>query len=121
MDADIFEFIADPERPRGPRRRPLRRSRPAPRLTARERRPSDPALPDLELWSGRTVSGDSRCHVIGLPLGDCEAERWSHSVYCFYHDKLQRGLTEPTAMTYPVWPLPLSGYIFTDEQVEVVA
>lgn len=119
MDADIFD-INEFERPRSARRRQLRQARPVEARTARERRPSDAPLPDVELWSGRIIKGTARCHAIGLPRGDCEQERWRHSAYCFYHDKLQRGLTEPTAQNYPVWPLPLSGYVFTDEP-EVVA
>lgn len=114
MDADIYG-LNDFDRPRPARRRQLRQARPVETRTARERRPSDPALPDVELWSGRTLKGERRCNVLGLPRGDCEQERLDHSAYCFYHDKLQRGLAEPTAQTYPVWPLPLSGYVFTDE------
>jgi hypothetical protein len=99
----------------------LRRSRPVEARPYRERRPSDPQLPDMELWSGRTIKGSLRCHAIGLPRGDCEQESWRGSAYCLYHDKLQRGLTTPTAETYPAWPLPLSGYVFTDDPVEVAA
>jgi len=129
VDADIFN-IPMPGRTnvrlwktswRTPtRRRQLRQARPVTRREYRERRPTDAPLPDVELWSGRTIKGSLRCQVIGLPRGDCEQERWRDSAYCFYHDKLQRGLTEPTAESYPVWPLPLSGYVFTDEPIEAV-
>lgn len=86
----------------------------------RERRPSD-TLPEMEVFSGRVLRGDQRCGVLGLPLGDCEQEHIPGSAYCFYHDKLQKGLTEATARTYPVWPLPLNGYLFTDEPRQAAA
>lgn len=106
---------------RSRRRRVLRQIPPVERRTFRERRPTDAALPDMELFSGRTIPGADRCHAIGLPRGDCEQERWRDSAYCFYHDKLQKGLTTPTAEVYPAWPLPLSGYVFTDEYKQVAA
>ncbi len=39
------------------------------------------------------------------------------SAYCYYHDKLAKGLTEPEEpQSYPVWPLPKSGYVLITEE-----
>lgn len=103
------------------RRRPLRQARPVAKRAFRERRPSDAPLPDMELWGGRVLPGDKRCAVLGLPRGDCAQEREPDSAYCFYHHKLQAGLTGPVTRSYPVWPLPLSGYVFTDEPMQVAS
>lgn len=100
-----------------PSRRRLLRTRryPAQQLEFRERKASDRPLPDMELIEGGTLKGEDRCGVIGLPAGPCRQRRRGTSAYCFYHDKLQKGLTTPTAETYPVWPLPEKGYVFLQE------
>lgn len=116
---NTFDFMPEEPRERRYRRRTLARRDKQPRRPFRERRPIDAPLEDLELWSGGKVKGEMRCSALGLPRGDCEQERLPHSAYCFYHDKLQQELTEPTAMTYPVWPLPKAGYILLDEQEAV--
>lgn len=98
------------------RRRTLRlRRNPVQQLSFRERKPNDKVLPDLDLSTGITRKGEDRCGVIGLPAGPCRGAHVPGSAYCFYHDKLQKGLTEPTAQTYPVWPLPLNGYVLLEE------
>lgn len=116
---NTFDHMPEEEYPRRYRRRTLLRRAEREAVPFRERRPTDAPLPDLELWSGSTIPGPNRCHAINLPRGDCEQQREPNSAYCFYHDKLQRDLTEPTAMTYPVWPLPKSGYILLEEQEAV--
>ena len=118
---NTFDFMPEEPRERRYRRRTLINRKPTSRRPFRERRPTDAPMPDLELWSGGVVKGERRCSALGLPRGDCEQERVPNSAYCFYHDKLQRELTTPTAMTYPVWPLPLNGYLFLDESQEVAA
>lgn len=98
------------------RRRFLRtRRNPVQQLEYRNRKPSDRPLKDLPLIEGGHIKGKDRCHVIGLPSGPCRQYRWRDSVYCMYHEKLRAGLTTPTADTYPVWPLPDSGYVLLEE------
>lgn len=97
------------------RRRPLRQRRvPVAPASFRKRKTGD-QLEDLILTSGITRKGEDRCGAIGLVAGDCREWRLPDSTYCRYHDKLQRGLTEPTADIYPVWPLPEEGYVLTEE------
>lgn len=62
-------------------------------------------LPDMEV-STHTRKGHARCAAVGLYFGDCTQPHTGTSIYCYYHDKLRRGLTEPTGDLYPVWPLP---------------
>jgi hypothetical protein len=74
---------------------------------------------------GCSVPSERRCHAIGLEKGDCRQERLPDSRYCYYHDKLQRGVTHPSVPTpedprdgmalYPVWPLPEDGYFLLTE------
>jgi hypothetical protein len=66
-------------------------------------------LPDQVTAIGRRP-GIRRCSALGLERGDCQQERMEGSAYCYYHDKVQEGLTLPTADVYPVWPLPRTGY-----------
>lgn len=79
-------------------------------------RTSRDVLPDFTLSGGKTLEHHQRCGVLGLPLGDCQMERFGPSAYCGYHQKLAEGLLEPTDRVYPVWPLPPGGYVFTDEE-----
>lgn len=59
-------------------------------------------LPDL--LGG--YKGSHRCNALALYRGDCPQQREPGSIYCYYHDKVQRGLLEPFVNAYPVWPLP---------------
>lgn len=93
-------------------RRGLREHRPSPRLHWRER--GDEVLPDMLGPYGGVTPGAKRCLAVGLERGDCPHIRTFTSSYCYYHEKLQRGLTEPTADAYPVWPLPPLGYVVTE-------
>lgn len=85
-------------------------------------------LPALTMKEhGVAVPSHQRCHAIGLEVGDCRQARASRSLYCYYHDKLQRGLTTPSVPSpdeadqrdgmalYPVWPLPADGYFLLNE------
>lgn len=72
-------------------------------------------LPDLPGPYGGVTPGAKRCLALGLVRGDCPHTRESLSSYCYYHSKLQKGLTERTADVYPVWPLPPQGYVITEE------
>lgn len=79
---------------------------------------------------------DPVCSAVGLtrefrqmPV-DCSQPRAVGSAYCYYHDKVQRGLIDsfrstnsagewsavPPHLLYPVYPLPLSGYVLLEEQ-----
>lgn len=49
-----------------------------------------------------------------LERGDCPQERTTTSSFCYYHEKLVDGLTEPTGELYPVWPIPAEGYVLVD-------
>lgn len=76
---------------------------------------------------GVALKGSQRCHAVGLERGDCRQRRQPDSRYCYYHDKLQKGLTSPSVplpeesdqrdgmALYPVWPLPEGGYVLLDE------
>lgn len=68
----------------------------------------------LALRGGEVRRSRERCHAIGLLRGDCEVHRHTDSLYCYYHDKVQRGLLEPTARVYPVFPLPAEGYVLAE-------
>lgn len=85
------------------------------------------------------VPSSRRCAATNLPKGDCQMQKLNDSAYCFYHDKLQRGVAEPHVDSvrvqvetfddhgkrrvrtetqsvvrtdcYPVWPLPKAGYV----------
>lgn len=70
-----------------------------------ERLPRGEGLPDLERSSG-PLRGHRRCAAVGLTRGDCQQPHVADSIYCYYHDKLHRGMTEPTGKLYPAWPLP---------------
>lgn len=71
---------------------------------------------------GVVMPGNRRCHAIGLEMGDCRQQRTSDSLYCYYHDKLQRGVLGASVPApeeadqrdgmalYPIWPLPVEGY-----------
>lgn len=74
-------------------------------------RAHDHVLPDLVIGSRVVRPGPERCGAVYLPLGDCREPVANDSSFCYYHDKLQRELTEPTADTYPVWPMPRHGYV----------
>lgn len=63
------------------------------------------------------MPGAKRCLAVGLVRGDCPQPRTLSGNYCYFHEKLQKGLTEPSADVYPVWPLPTSGYVVTEEVV----
>lgn len=78
-----------------------------------------------KLW--RPLGKRERTHVCsaaGLLVGDCTEHCIEEAAYCYYHDKVERGLvtyfeanmsrglTEvPPTHFYPVWPLPKSGYV----------
>lgn len=83
---------------------------------------------------GVGVPSNRRCHAIGLENGDCRSprvapslERPEGSLYCYYHDKLARGVCEPSVPSpeeadqrdgmalYPTWPLPEDGYVLMTE------
>lgn len=75
------------------------------------------ALPDILRAQGR-LPGSQRCSAIGLghTRSACPHARWHDSAYCYYHKKLQSGLTEPDVESYPVWPLPTTGYRLLHEE-----
>lgn len=76
---------------------------------------------------GVSVPSDRRCHAIGLEMGDCRQTRTDESLYCYYHDKLQRGVLDASVPApeeadqrdgmalYPIWPLPVEGYYMLSE------
>lgn len=66
---------------------------------------------------GGVLKGKDRCRGVKLERGDCPFARWPGSAYCYYHDKLFTGLTEPSAPVYPVWPLPKNGYVILEDPV----
>jgi hypothetical protein len=81
-------------------------------------------LPDLTYEEhGVRIRGTRRCHAIGLEMGDCRQASIEGSHYCYYHDKLQRGVITPSVPApeeadqrdgmalYPTWPLPREGYV----------
>lgn len=74
-------------------------------------------LPDLPLPMGGVLAGEKRCLAVGLQLGDCRSQRWDKvgSNYCYYHAKLEAGISTPTGKIYPVWPLHPKGYVLLDE------
>lgn len=102
-------------------------------------------LLDFPSSRGR-IPGSLRCRAIGLVFGDCKFRRVNESAYCYYHDKVQRGVTHggfyldpgvpeewAEAMRlgavqdgglmyveerrlYPVLPLPRHGYVFEEEE-----
>lgn len=96
------------------------------------------ALPDFTVEDyGVRMPGGQRCHAIGLPTGDCRQAKEPDSEYCYYHDKLQLGLMEPSVPTaqswgpawthdldgialYPVWPLPAEGYVLLEDAPDVL-
>lgn len=112
-------------------RRLIRRLAP---IALQESRPfvhGEDVLPPLtyDEW-GSSVPSRARCHAIGLEKGDCRQARTPDSLYCYYHDKLQRGVLDPSVPTpedlavgdnrpgmalYPVWPLPAGGYVLETE------
>lgn len=114
---DPSQFSEEPEEYWRPQRRRLLRERAVAvkQLEARERRAGDDPLPDLPMYDGQVLKGEDRCGAIFLLRGDCRERRRSDSAYCMYHDKLQKGLTEPTAKVYPVWPLPEKGYVLLED------
>lgn len=77
-------------------------------------------LPDLPGPYGGVTPGNKRCLATNLERSDCPHARTLTSSYCYYHEKLQKGLTEPSADAYPVWPLPPHGYVVVEEK-EVAA
>ena len=108
-------------------------------ITWRRRNESDGALPNLVTTTG-FVAGQNRCLATNLLRGDCPMHRRPDSSYCYYHQKLAKGLLEPHISTvrvereefdqrtgrrivrnrivaqtrvdcYPVYPLPTEGYI----------
>ncbi len=81
-------------------------------LAYRPRRPGE-TLADEQLSLGR-LPGPQRCGAIGIGTvlpgaHDCRQVAWG-STYCYYHEKLRKGLMEPSAPVYVVWPLPPEGY-----------
>lgn len=79
------------------------------------------ALPPVPSVYGGFIPSYLRCHALGLGLGskkgDCVQFRVDGSYYCYYHDKVQRGVLEPEHHLYPVWPLPSKGYVLMEEEV----
>ncbi len=71
----------------------------------------------VAVLGGGPVPGAQRCAVSGLLRGPCRMKHIEGSAYCYYHDKLAKGLTEPEEpQSYPVWPLPKSGYVLITEE-----
>lgn len=70
----------------------------------------------MESAYGGFIFGEDRCRAIGLAAAtsDCRMMRELDSAYCYYHSKLARGLMEPDAPLYPVWPLPRHGYVLEE-------
>lgn len=63
-----------------------------------------------------TIPARHRCGALGLGRGDCKMDRLDTSRYCFYHDKIQRGVIEPEESDwYPVLPLPRLGYTLVSD------
>lgn len=77
----------------------------------RHRKVTD-TLDDMERGHGRRP-GSQRCGVLGLEHGDCDQECRRDKIYCYYHLKMSQGLVTDFAPLYPVFPLPLGGYILT--------
>lgn len=64
---------------------------------------------------GRTCAASDR------PRGGCVLRREASSVYCYYHSKLARGLTEPVEpLAYPV-PLADAPYGYEVQEEAVAA
>lgn len=98
------------------RRKPMR-SHPTRQPEAWRRRKPEEVLPDLSGQLG-TRPGSQRCVATNLTTGDCKQARMHDSGYCFYHEKLRLGLMEPSGELYPVWPLPVGGYVLLRERQE---
>lgn len=74
------------------------------------------------------------CSCEGLLLGDCTEQVIEGSAYCYYHNKVLRGdityfeanmakgiaEVSPTHY-YPVWPLPVTGYVLLYPKEEMNA
>ena len=87
-----------------------------------------PGLDFGQVLGGGGVPGERRCSAIGLQLGDCTQQHIEGSRYCYYHDKVQKGVIDSFMSTnssggwyeesprniYPVWPLPVEGYWLLD-------
>ena len=71
-------------------------------------------LPSLDA-AYAAIPGRIRCGAHGLLRGGCYMERGRDSVYCYYHEKVALGLLDHDVATYPVFPLPVHGYRFTDD------
>lgn len=100
-------------------------------------RPWNPRLDALEPLTyaihGVSVLPHQRCHALGLENGDCRFPRTDTSLYCYYHEKLQKGLCDPSVPSpeeadqrdgmalYPVWPLPAEGYALLGEPARRLA
>lgn len=58
-----------------------------------------------------TEGHNRRCSALGLPWNDCTMPAVDESPYCYYHTKVQKGLTTPESWeAYPMLPLPEHGY-----------
>lgn len=71
----------------------------------------------------------AKCSAQGLELGGCFLPHAHDSAYCYYHDKVQKGEVDtflslnsagswtevPPHSVYPVWPLPVHGYVWLVE------
>jgi len=54
-----------------------------------------------------TFHSNRGCHAQGLVRGDCPHPAEVNGLYCYYHEKVARGLVEPEIQqSYPVYPLP---------------
>lgn len=92
----------------------------APDPVAWRPRRKNEVLPDLPSPMGGVLEGAKRCLAIGLQLGDCKSQRWSvtGSNYCYYHAKVEAGMSTPTGKIYPVWPLHPKGYVLLENPTE---